>query len=96
MRMVHCVKLNKEAEGLDRPPVGGALGQRIHEQVSREAWQQWLALQTMLINEHRLIVIEPEAKRFLAEQMERFFFGSPEEAPAAPHQEKETHHGAQE
>jgi Fe-S cluster biosynthesis and repair protein YggX len=50
----------------------------------------------MLINEHRLIVIEPEAKRFLAEQMERFFFGSPEEAPAAPDQKKEAHHGEQE
>ena len=71
--------------------MGGALGQRIHEQVSREAWQQWLEVQTMLINEHRLIVIEPEAKRFLAEQMERFFFGSPEEAQTVPDNQKEAH-----
>ena len=67
---------------MDKPPVGGPLGQRIYEQVSKEAWQQWLAMQTMLINEHRLIVIDPEAKRFLAEQMEQFFFGSPKTPPS--------------
>ena len=71
--------------------MGGALGQRIHEQVSKEAWQQWLEVQTMLINEHRLIVIEPEAKRFLSEQMERFFFATPETAPAGPGQDKPAH-----
>ncbi len=74
-RTVQCVLLGREAEGLDRPPYPGALGQRIYEQVSREAWQRWLAHQTMLINEYRLVVIEPEAREFLRAQMEEFFFG---------------------
>lgn len=74
-RTVQCVLLGREAEGLDRPPYPGELGQRIYEQVSREAWQRWLAHQTMLINEYRLVVIEPEAREFLRAQMEQFFFG---------------------
>jgi Fe-S cluster biosynthesis and repair protein YggX len=69
------VLLGREAEGLDRPPYPGELGQRIYAQVSREAWQQWLGHQTMLINEYRLVVIEPEAREFLRKQMEEFFFG---------------------
>lgn len=74
-RTVQCVLLGREAEGLDRPPYPGELGQRIYEQVSREAWQRWLGHQTMLINEYRLVVIEPEAREFLRTQMEQFFFG---------------------
>lgn len=74
-RTVQCVLLGREAEGLDRPPYPGELGQRIYEQVSKEAWQQWLGHQTMLINEYRLVVIEPEAREFLRQQMEEFFFG---------------------
>lgn len=74
-RTVQCVLLGREAEGLDRPPYPGELGQRIYENVSREAWQQWLGHQTMLINEYRLVVIEPEAREFLRKQMEEFFFG---------------------
>jgi Fe-S cluster biosynthesis and repair protein YggX len=74
-RTVQCVLLGREAEGLDRPPYPGELGQRIYEQVSREAWQRWLGHQTMLINEYRLVVIEPEAREFLRAQMEAFFFG---------------------
>jgi len=74
-RTVQCVLLGREAEGLDRPPYPGELGQRIYEQVSKEAWRQWLAHQTMLINEYRLVVIEPDARKFLREQMEQFFFG---------------------
>lgn len=74
-RIVQCVLLGREAEGLDRPPYPGELGQRIYEQVSKEAWQQWLGHQTMLINEYRLVVIEPEAREFLRKQMEEFFFG---------------------
>ena len=74
-RTVQCVLLGREAEGLDRPPYPGELGQRIYEQVSKEAWRQWLAHQTMLINEYRLVVIEPDAREFLREQMEQFFFG---------------------
>lgn len=74
-RMVQCVKLGTEAEGLARPPYPGELGQRIFDNVSKQAWQQWLAHQTMLINEYRLTPIEPKDRKFLEEQMERYFFG---------------------
>ena len=74
-RMVHCVKLGKEAEGLDRPTYPGELGQRIFDNVSKEAWQQWIQQQTILINEHRLSVIDPKAREFLESEMEKFFFG---------------------
>ena len=80
-RMVHCVKLGREAEGLDRPPYPGELGKRIYENVSKEAWQKWLGQQTMLINEYRLSPVEPKARQFLEEQMEKFFFGEGAEAP---------------
>jgi Fe-S cluster biosynthesis and repair protein YggX len=73
--MVQCVKLGREAEGLERPPYPGELGKRIYAHVSKEAWQQWLRQQTMLINEYRLTPVEPKARKFLEEQMERFFFG---------------------
>jgi Fe-S cluster biosynthesis and repair protein YggX len=72
---VQCVKLGKQAEGLDKPTYPGELGQRIFEQVSREAWQQWLKHQTILINEHRISPIDPKARKFLEEEMEKFFFG---------------------
>lgn len=80
-RTVQCVLLGREAEGLDRPPYPGELGQRIYEQVSKEAWRQWLGHQTMLINEYRLVVIEPEARKFLREQMEQYFFGDGGDKP---------------
>ena len=80
-RTVHCVLLGREAEGLDRPPYPGELGQRIYDQVSRDAWRQWLGHQTMLINEYRLTVVDPKARQFLEEQMERFFFGGGAERP---------------
>ena len=80
-RMVHCVKLDKEAEGLPRPPYPGELGKRIYENVSQEAWRMWLAHQTMLINEYRLTPIEPKARKLLEEEMEKFFFGDGSEAP---------------
>ena len=72
---VNCVKLGKEAEGLDRPPYPGELGKRIYENVSKEAWQGWIRYQTMLINEHRLTPIDPEHRKFLEQEMENFFFG---------------------
>ena len=74
-RTVECVILKAEAEGLDYAPYPGELGQRIYDNVSKEAWQRWLAHQTMLINENRLTPIEPEAREFLAAEMEKFFFG---------------------
>ena len=80
-RMVHCVKLNKEAEGLQRPPYPGELGKRIYENVSQEAWRMWLAHQTMLINEYRLTPIEPKARQLLEGEMEKFFFGEGSEKP---------------
>jgi Fe-S cluster biosynthesis and repair protein YggX len=80
-RMVQCVKLGREAEGLDRPPYPGELGQRIFENVSKEAWQQWLKHQTMLINEYRLVTFEPKARQFLVGEMEKFFFGTGSKAP---------------
>ena len=74
-RTVFCVVLQREAEALDRPPYPGETGQRIYAQVSKEAWQRWLAHQTMLINEYRLSTIEPKSRKFLAEEMEKFLFG---------------------
>ncbi len=81
-RTVHCVKLNTEAEGLDYPPYPGALGQRIFEQISKQAWQQWLAHQTMLINENRISPMDPEARKFLQTEMEKFLFEGGAEKPA--------------
>ncbi len=80
-RRVNCVLLNREADGLDYLPYPGALGQRIYENVSKEAWTRWLAHQTMLINEYRLTPIEPKARKFLVEEMEKFFFGGGSEKP---------------
>ena len=80
-RTVNCVKLNREAEGLDRAPYPGDLGQRIFDNVSKEAWQMWLQHQTMLINENRLSPIDPKARKFLEEQMDKFFFGEGAETP---------------
>ena len=81
-RMVHCIKLNKEAEGLERSPYPGELGQRIFEQVSKEAWQQWLAHQTMLINENMLSPIDPKTRKFLEAEMEKYFFGEGSDKPS--------------
>ena len=81
-RMVQCVKLGREAEGLDRPPYPGELGQRIFENVSKEAWQGWIRFQTMLVNENRLNLADPNARKYLAEQMENYFFGEGAAMPA--------------
>ncbi|MES9975036.1 oxidative damage protection protein [Candidatus Thiodiazotropha sp. LNASS1] len=80
-RTVQCVRLKREAEGLDRPTYPGELGQRIFENVSKEAWQEWLRHQTMLINENRLSPVDPKARQFLEQQMEQFFFGEGAELP---------------
>jgi Fe-S cluster biosynthesis and repair protein YggX len=80
--MVQCVKLDKEAEGLERIPYPGDLGQRIFDSISAEAWQQWLGQQTMLINEYRLTPFEPKARKFLEEEMEKFLFGEGSSVPA--------------
>lgn len=75
-RTVQCVKLGREAEGLELPPYPGTLGQRIFENVSKEAWQQWIRLQTMIINENRLNLADPQHRKYLVEQVEKHFFGS--------------------
>ena len=74
-RMVNCVLLKREAEGLDRPTYPGDLGKRVFENVSKEAWQQWLRQQTILMNEYRLSPINPKDRKFLEEEMDKFFFG---------------------
>ncbi len=89
-RTVHCAKLGRDAEGLDFAPWPGPLGQRIYQEISKEAWQQWLAHQTMLLNEYRLNPLDPKARQFLGEEMEKFLFGGEAEHPAgyvAPDQE---------
>ncbi len=73
-RTVHCIKLDKEAEGLALPPYPGELGKRIFENVSKEAWQMWLKHQTMLINEYRLALVDVKSRQFLQLEMEKFFF----------------------
>jgi Fe-S cluster biosynthesis and repair protein YggX len=74
-RTVNCIKLGREADGLDFPPYPGALGQRIFESVSKEAWAAWLKQQTMLVNENRLSLADPQARKYLADQTEAYFFG---------------------
>lgn len=80
-RMVQCVKLNKEAEGLEYLPYPGELGQKVYDNVSQEGWQMWVGHQTMLLNEYRLSPVDPKARKFLEEEMEKFFFGEGSEAP---------------
>ena len=74
-RLVQCIKLGHEAEGLDFPPYPGELGKRIFEGVSKTAWAEWLKQQTMLVNENRLNLADVRARKYLAQQMERHFFG---------------------
>ncbi len=80
-RKVNCVKLGREADGLDFPPYPGELGKRIWENVSKEAWQMWLDHQTMLINEYRLNPLDPEARKFIEKEMENYFFGEGAKLP---------------
>jgi Fe-S cluster biosynthesis and repair protein YggX len=73
--MVQCVKLGKEAPGMERQMYPGELGKKIFENVSQEAWNMWIRQQTMLINENRLSPIDPQHRAFLEKEMEKFFFG---------------------
>ncbi|WP_133135642.1 oxidative damage protection protein [Legionella rowbothamii] len=81
-RIVHCCKLNRDAEGMLKAPFPGALGERIFNEVSKEAWNMWLSHQTMLINEYRLNLLEPKSREFLKEEMQKYFFGEGSEKPA--------------
>ena len=77
-RKVQCVKLGEELDGLDFAPFPGPLGEKIYNSVSKEAWKQWLAQQTILINEYRLSSLDPKAKTFLQEEMQKFLFNDEE------------------
>jgi Fe-S cluster biosynthesis and repair protein YggX len=81
-RLVKCVKLGREAEGLDFAPLPGELGKRIFDSVSKEAWAQWQRHQTMLVNENRLNLADPRARKYLLTQMEQYFFGEGADTPA--------------
>ena len=73
-RMVNCVKLKKEAEGLDFPPYPGEVGTRVWQSISKQAWQEWMDIQTRLVNENRLNLADARARKYLKEQMEKFLF----------------------
>ncbi len=81
-RTVHCVRLGRDAEGLDFKPYPGELGDRIVANVSKQAWSEWLAHQTMLINENRLSPLDPKARSFLEAEMQKYFFEGGADKPA--------------
>ena len=74
-RIIHCIKLNKEAEGLDFAPMPGELGKKLWQEVSKEAWAGWIKQQTMLINENRLNMADARARQYLLKQVEKYFYG---------------------
>lgn len=74
-RMIFCEKLKQEEEALDFSPYPGPLGERILQHISKKAWQMWLNQQVILINEYRLNTLDPNARKFLREEMEKFLFG---------------------
>lgn len=78
MRTVFCKKLGKELEGLDRQPLPSEFGKKIFDNISKQAWGEWLQHQTMLINEYHLSMLDPKARRFLNDEMEKFFFSGQE------------------
>jgi len=80
-RMVQCVKLGREAEGLEKPPIKGELGQRVFENVSKEAWKMWLEHSKMLINEFRLDLMSESGQRIWMTELEKFFFGEGAQLP---------------
>ncbi|GGI80508.1 oxidative damage protection protein [Legionella impletisoli] len=80
--LIFCMKLNREAEQMDTQPFPGPLGERIYNHISQQAWSMWLDHQTMLINEYRLSMVDPQARAFLREEMEKFFFGEGSEKPS--------------
>ena len=81
-RMVQCIHLKKEAEGLAYPPYPGELGKRIYDNVSKEAFELWKKHQTMLVNENRLNLADTRARKYLLTQMEKHFFGEGADAAA--------------
>lgn len=80
-RTVFCRKYQEQLPGIDRPPMPGSLGQEIFENVSLRAWQEWQQLQTMLINENHLSMRDSQARRYLMDQMQKFFDNDPHDRP---------------
>jgi Fe-S cluster biosynthesis and repair protein YggX len=80
-RMVMCVKLGQKLEGLDKPPLKGELGQRVFDNVSKEAWKLWVSHSTMIVNEYRLELGTPEANKIWLAELEKFFFGGGDAKP---------------
>ncbi len=81
MNKVNCILLGAELEALESIPYPGDLGKRIYENISKNAWERWLGHQTILINEYRLSPINADHRKFLEEEMEKFFFGDGSEKP---------------
>ncbi len=73
-RTVQCLKLKKDAPGLDFPPYPGEIGTKIWQSISKEAWEEWMAIQTRLVNENRLNLADTRARKYLKEQMQKFLF----------------------
>ena len=80
-RMVKCVKLGQELPGMVYKPFNNDLGQRIYDNVSQEAWKQWIEASKMIVNEYRLDLTSPDGQKLLMEQAERFFFGEGADRP---------------
>jgi len=80
-RMVHCIKLGVDAEGLDKPPFKGELGERVFNSVSKEAWKKWLEHSKMLINEYRLDLVSEAGQRVWMKELENYFYGEGSAAP---------------
>lgn len=80
--MIHCIKLNKMAPRIKYQPFQNELGKKIFENISQEAWQQWLSHQTMLINENRLSLVDQAARDFLLTELEKYFFGTGSDKPS--------------
>ena len=81
VRMVKCVKLGQTLPGLDRAPWKGALGQRVYENVSKDAWKMWVDHSKMLLNEFRLNPLDPNSQKIMEDQMEQYFFGEGSKLP---------------
>ena len=81
-RTVHCVKLDKDLDGMEKPPFRGELGQRLFDSVSAQAWKGWLEHSKMLINEYRLDLTSESGQRLWMTECEKYFFGEGSAAPA--------------
>lgn len=80
-RQIFCIKLQQQSEGMSSPPFPGPLGDQIFDHVSKQAWSMWLSHQTMLINEYRLSLIDPKAREFLQQELQKYFFGEGSDTP---------------